>query len=68
MIATELHESVMEAMDDGRAFERELLVAAPDRPLRQRRGGRGRVRVPVRDEAGFLTGANISIDGGYSRV
>ena len=68
VIATELHESVMVAMDDGRAFERELLSRHPI-------GRFGNV-TEVADacvflcaqEAGFLTGANISIDGGYSRV
>jgi NAD(P)-dependent dehydrogenase (short-subunit alcohol dehydrogenase family) len=68
VIRTELHESVMEAMDDGRAFERELLGRHPI-------GRFGTVAEVAdacvflcADEAGFLTGANISIDGGYSRV
>jgi NAD(P)-dependent dehydrogenase (short-subunit alcohol dehydrogenase family) len=67
-IRTELHESVMEAMNDGRAFERELLGRHPI-------GRFGKVEEIAdacvflcADEAGFLTGANISIDGGYSRV
>ncbi|MDX6568757.1 MAG: dihydroanticapsin dehydrogenase [Gaiellales bacterium] len=67
-IRTELHESVMEAMDDGRAFERELLARHPI-------GRFGKVEEIAdacvflcADEAGFLTGANISIDGAYSRV
>ena len=68
VIRTEMHESVMEAMNDGRAFERELLGRHPI-------GRFGSVE-EVADacvflcaaEAGFLTGANISIDGGYSRV
>ena len=67
-IATELHESVMVAMNDGRAFERELLSRHPI--------GRFGDVTEVADacvflcaaEARFLTGANISIDGGYSRV
>src|ERR1700712_2369586 len=68
VIRTELHESVMEAMDDGRAFERELLARHPI-------GRFGTVEEIAdacvflcADEAGFMTGANISIDGGYSRV
>ncbi len=68
VIRTELHESVMEAMDDDRAFERELLGRHPI-------GRFGTVEEIAdacvflcADEAGFLTGANISIDGGYSRV
>jgi NAD(P)-dependent dehydrogenase (short-subunit alcohol dehydrogenase family) len=68
VIRTELHESVMEAMDDGRAFERELLARHPI-------GRFGDVAEVAEacvflcsGEAGFLTGANISIDGAYSRV
>jgi NAD(P)-dependent dehydrogenase (short-subunit alcohol dehydrogenase family) len=68
VIRTELHESVMEAMDDGRAFERELLGRHPI-------GRFGKVEEIAdacvflcADEAGFLTGAKISIDGAYSRV
>jgi NAD(P)-dependent dehydrogenase (short-subunit alcohol dehydrogenase family) len=68
VIATELHESVMTAMNDGRAFERELLSRHPI-------GRFGNVAEVAdacvflcAEEAGFLTGANISIDGGYSRV
>jgi NAD(P)-dependent dehydrogenase (short-subunit alcohol dehydrogenase family) len=68
VIQTELHESVMEAMTDGRAFERELLGRHPI----GRFGAVGEVADACvflcADEAGFLTGANISIDGGYSRV
>jgi NAD(P)-dependent dehydrogenase (short-subunit alcohol dehydrogenase family) len=68
VVRTELHESVMEAMDDDRAFERELLGRHPI-------GRFGTVEEIAEacvflcsDEAGFMTGANISIDGGYSRV
>jgi NAD(P)-dependent dehydrogenase (short-subunit alcohol dehydrogenase family) len=68
VIRTELHESVMEAMNDGRAFERELLGRHPI-------GRFGTVEEIAdacvflcADEAAFLTGANISVDGGYSRV
>jgi NAD(P)-dependent dehydrogenase (short-subunit alcohol dehydrogenase family) len=67
-IRTELHESVMEAMNDGRAFERQLLGRHPI-------GRFGTVEEVAEacvflcaDEAQFLTGANISIDGAYSRV
>jgi NAD(P)-dependent dehydrogenase (short-subunit alcohol dehydrogenase family) len=68
VIRTELHESVMEAMNDGRAFERELLGRHPI-------GRFGTVEEVAdacvflcADEAQFLSGANISIDGAYSRV
>lgn len=67
-VRTELHEYVMDGMADGRAFERELLGRHPI----------GRFGTPeeIADaavllcsaEAGFMTGANIPIDGGYSRV
>jgi NAD(P)-dependent dehydrogenase (short-subunit alcohol dehydrogenase family) len=68
VIRTELHESVMEAMNDGRAFERELLGRHPI--------GRFGESVEVADacvflcsdESPFMTGANISIDGAYSRI
>jgi NAD(P)-dependent dehydrogenase (short-subunit alcohol dehydrogenase family) len=58
----------MEAMDDGRAFERELL----DRHPIGRFGDVVEVAEATvflcSDEARFMTGANISIDGAYSRV
>lgn len=68
VIRTEMHESVMDAMNDGRAFEQELLARHP--------AGRFGTVEEVADacvflttpESGFLTGANISIDGAYSRV
>jgi NAD(P)-dependent dehydrogenase (short-subunit alcohol dehydrogenase family) len=68
IIRTELHESVMEAMNDGRALERELLERHPI-------GRFGTVAEIAdacvflcSDEAGFMTGARISVDGAYSRV
>src|SRR6476620_3396742 len=68
VIETELHRSVMDSMEGGAEMEAELLVKHPI-------GRFGRVE-EVADacvflcsaEAGFLTGANISIDGAYSRV
>jgi NAD(P)-dependent dehydrogenase (short-subunit alcohol dehydrogenase family) len=58
----------MEAMNDERAFEGELLARHPI-------GRFGTVEeiadacvLLCADEAGFLTGARISIDGGYARV
>lgn len=68
VVRTALHEYVMESMQDDRAFERELLGRHPI-------GRFGAVEEVAdacvflcADEAGFLTGANIAIDGGYSRV
>ena len=68
VIETELHRSVMDGMEGGAELEAELLVKHPI-------GRFGRVEevadacvLLCADEAGFMTGANISIDGAYSRV
>jgi NAD(P)-dependent dehydrogenase (short-subunit alcohol dehydrogenase family) len=68
VVRTALHEGVMEGMNDGRAFERVLLSRHPI--------GRFGTVDEVAESAVFLcsglapfmTGANIVIDGGYSRV
>jgi NAD(P)-dependent dehydrogenase (short-subunit alcohol dehydrogenase family) len=67
-IRTELHESVMEAMNDGRAFERELLGRHPIGRFGTVQDVADACVFLCADEAGFITGANISIDGAYSRV
>lgn len=68
VVRTSLHEGVMEGMNDGRAFERVLLSRHPI----GRFGTVGEIaEVAVllcSGAAPFLTGANIPIDGGYSRV
>lgn len=68
VVRTALHEGVMEGMNDGRAFERVLLSRHPI-------GRFGTVEeiaevavLLCSGAAPFLTGANIPIDGGYSRV
>lgn len=68
VVRTPLHENVMEAMNDGRAFERVLQSRHPI-------GRFGTVEEVAESAvflcsgtAPFLTGANISIDGAYSRV
>ena len=68
VIETELHRAVMDSMPDGAEMEAGLLVKHPI-------GRFGRVDEVADacvflcgDEARFLTGANISIDGAYSRV
>lgn len=68
VIQTELHENVMDGMGDGRAFERELRARHPI-------GRFGTVEEVAESAlflcsgaAPFLTGANILIDGSYSRV
>jgi NAD(P)-dependent dehydrogenase (short-subunit alcohol dehydrogenase family) len=68
VIATELHESVMAAMDDGREFERELLRRHPIGKFGTVQDIADACVFLCADQAGFLTGANISIDGAYSRV
>jgi hypothetical protein len=68
VVRTALHEGVMEGMNDGRAFEKVLLSRHPI--------GRFGTVEEIADSAAFLcsgaapflTGANIPIDGGYSRV
>jgi len=67
-IETELHRSVMDSMEGGAEMEASLRVKHPI-------GRFGRVDEIAdacvflcADEARFMTGANISIDGGYSRV
>jgi 3-oxoacyl-[acyl-carrier protein] reductase len=68
VIETELHRSVMDSMEGSAEMEAGLLVKHPI-------GRFGRVEevadacvLLCADEAGFMTGANISIDGAYSRV
>ncbi len=68
VIETELHRSVMDSMEGGAEMEAALLTKHPI-------GRFGRVEevadacvLLCADEAGFMTGANISIDGAYSRV
>jgi NAD(P)-dependent dehydrogenase (short-subunit alcohol dehydrogenase family) len=68
VIETELHRTVMDSMEGGAEMEAGLLIKHPI-------GRFGRVE-EVADacvflcarEAGFMTGANISVDGAYSRV
>lgn len=57
VVRTALHEGVMEGMNDGRAFERVLVEEIAEVAVLLCSGA-----------APFLTGANIPIDGGYSRV
>jgi NAD(P)-dependent dehydrogenase (short-subunit alcohol dehydrogenase family) len=68
VIATELHNTVMEAMNDGRALERELLSRHPIGRFGAVEEVADACVLLCSDEAPFMTGANISIDGAYSRV
>jgi NAD(P)-dependent dehydrogenase (short-subunit alcohol dehydrogenase family) len=68
VIRTELHESVMEAMNDGRAFESQLLSRHPIGRFGEADEVAEACVFLCSGEARFLTGANVSIDGAYSRV
>ena len=68
VIRTELHESVMVAMDDDRAFERELESRHPIGRFGTVEECADACTFLASGEAGFMTGSNISIDGAYSRV
>jgi NAD(P)-dependent dehydrogenase (short-subunit alcohol dehydrogenase family) len=68
VIRTELHESVMEAMNDDRALERELLTRHPIGRFGDVQEVADACVFLCSDRAGFMTGANIAIDGAYSRV
>ena len=68
VIETELHRSVMDAMEDGGALERELLVRHPIGRFGAVEEVADACVLLCADEARFMTGANISIDGAYSRV
>jgi NAD(P)-dependent dehydrogenase (short-subunit alcohol dehydrogenase family) len=68
VIRTELHESVMEAMNDGRALERSVLSRHPIRRFGTVEEIAQACLFLCTDEARFMTGANVAIDGAYSRV
>lgn len=67
-IVTELHRSVMDAMPDGAEVEAELLTRHPIGRFGDVEEVADAAVMLCADEASFLTGANISIDGAYSRV
>ncbi len=68
VVRTALHEGVMEGMNDGRAFERVLLSRHPIGRFGTVEEIAGVAVMLCSGAAPFLTGANIPIDGGYSRV
>jgi NAD(P)-dependent dehydrogenase (short-subunit alcohol dehydrogenase family) len=68
VIETELHRSVMDSMEGGAEMEAELLTKHPIGRFGQAEEVADACVLLCADEAGFMTGANISIDGGYSRV
>jgi NAD(P)-dependent dehydrogenase (short-subunit alcohol dehydrogenase family) len=65
---TPLHEGVMEGMNDGRAFERTLLARHPIGRFGELNELAETAVFLCSGATPFLTGANISIDGGYSRL
>ena len=68
VIETELHRSVMDAMEGGAEMEAGLLAKHPIGRFGQVGEVADACVMLCADEAGFMTGANISIDGAYSRV
>ena len=67
-IRTEMHESVMASLPNGREFEQELMGRHPiGRFGSVEEVAAARVFL-CEDDHSFMTGANITIDGGYSRV
>jgi NAD(P)-dependent dehydrogenase (short-subunit alcohol dehydrogenase family) len=68
VVRTALHEGVMEGMNDGRAFERVLLSRHPIGRFGTVEEIAAAAAFLCSGSSPFLTGANIPIDGGYSRV
>ncbi len=68
VVRTALHEGVMEGMNDGRAFERVLLSRHPIGRFGTVEEIAEAATFLCSGSSPFLTGANIPIDGGYSRV
>jgi NAD(P)-dependent dehydrogenase (short-subunit alcohol dehydrogenase family) len=68
VIETELHRSVMDALPNGAELEAELRERHPIGRFGDVEEVADACVFLCSDEARFMTGANISIDGGYSRV
>lgn len=68
VIETELHRSVMDSMEGGAEMETDLLAKHPIGRFGDVSEVADACVFLCSDEAGFLTGASISIDGAYSRV
>jgi NAD(P)-dependent dehydrogenase (short-subunit alcohol dehydrogenase family) len=68
VIETELHRAVMDALPNGEELEAELRVRHPIGRFGSVDEVADACVLLCGDEARFMTGANISIDGGYSRV
>jgi NAD(P)-dependent dehydrogenase (short-subunit alcohol dehydrogenase family) len=68
VIETELHRSVMDALPNGAELEADLRLRHPIGRFGDVEEVADACVFLCSDEARFMTGANISIDGGYSRV
>ena len=68
VVRTALHEGVMETMNDGRAFERVLLSRHPIGRFGDLEEIAEAALFLCAGRTHFMTGANVLIDGGYSRV
>ncbi len=67
-IRTEMHESVMASLPNGREFEQELMGRHPIGRFGSVEEVAAACVFLCEDDHSFMTGANITIDGGYSRV
>lgn len=67
-ILTPLHESAASASPDAREWERAVLARHPVGRFGTVDEVAGAATFLCSDESGFLTGANVPIDGAYSRV
>jgi NAD(P)-dependent dehydrogenase (short-subunit alcohol dehydrogenase family) len=67
-IRTELHEAVMSELPNGREIERDLLGRHPVARFGSPDEVADACVFLCQKQSGFLTGANITIDGAYSRV
>lgn len=65
---TEQHDRIMDEMNDGRAFERVLISRHPISRLGTVEEVANSAVFLCSGSAPFLTGANIPIDGGYTRL
>ena len=68
VVRTPLHENVMAGMNDGGAFERTLLARHPIGRFGTVEEVASAAVFLCSGSSTFLTGANVAIDGGYSRV
>lgn len=67
-IETPMYRSIVDSMPDGEAYERDLIARHPVGRLGTVAEVADACVFLCSDEAEFMTGANISIDGAYSRV